>query len=333
MNSSRLLLAVAIAAAIAAGAAYAWRVRAPVVEVAALTRGTAVEAVYATGVVEPVHWAKVTPLVRGQIVDICRCEGATVQKGAVLAKLDDREALAQLAELQARERFLAQEVDRHRQLLERSTTSQQAYERVVSDRAQATAAIAAARERQGWYTLRAPIDGQVLWRDGEIGEVAEPGRLLFWVGPPTPLWILAEVDEEDIPRVRIGMRAVLRADAFPGQALEGEVRQITPKGDPVNKTYRAYIGLPPDTPLMIGMTAEINVVVRTVENALLAPARALSAGRVFALRDGRAEARTVTVGVAGSERVEILSGAEAGERVVLDPPAGLRDGARVRVGG
>lgn len=297
-----------------------------------MTRGTAVEAVYATGVVEPVHWAKVTPLVRGQIVDICRCEGATVQKGAVLAKLDDREAQAQLAELQARERFLAQEVDRYRQLLERSTASQQAYERVASDRAQAAAAIAAARERLGWYTLRAPIDGQVLWRDGEIGEVAEPGRVLFWVGPPKPLWILAEIDEEDIPRVQAGMRALLRADAFAGRTLEGEVRQITPKGDPVNKTYRVYIGLPPDTPLMIGMTAEINVVVRTVENALLAPARALAGGRVFVLREGKVEARAATVGVSGPERVELLSGATEGERLVLDPPAGLRDGARVRAG-
>ena len=126
------------------------------------------------------------------------------------------------------------------------------------------------------------------------------------------------------------MRALLRADAFPGQALEGEVRQITPKGDPVNKTYRAYIGLPPDTPLMIGMTVEINVVVRTVEDAVLAPTRALSGDTIYVLRDGKAEARAVQTGVAGPERTQVLSGVEAGERAILDPSASLRDGARVR---
>lgn len=329
MKALRLILVLLAAAALAA-AAYFWLGRPLAVETAEVTRGPAIEAVYATGVVEPVNWAKVTPLVRGQIVEICRCEGAKVQKGAVLAKLDDREPLAQLAELQARERFLAQEAERYRQLVERSTASLQAYERALSERAQAVAAIAAARERLSWYTLRAPIDGQVLLRDGEIGEVAEIGRVLFWVGPPTPLWAVADFDEEDIPRVRLGQEALLRADAFPGQALAGEVRQITPKGDPVNKTYRVYVGLPPETPLMIGMTTEINVVVRRVPDALLAPARGVVAGRAWVVRDGEAEPRQVETGVAGPERVQVLSGLEAGERVVLDPPESLREGARVR---
>ena len=54
-------------------------------------RGTAVEIVYATGAVEPVRWAKVASLIRDRIVDICDCEGKTVAKGDVLARLDDRE--------------------------------------------------------------------------------------------------------------------------------------------------------------------------------------------------------------------------------------------------
>ena len=86
-------------------------------EVAAVAaqRGTAVEIVYATGAVEPVRWAKVTSLIRDRIVDICHCEGETVAKGDVLARLDDREVQAQLQELRAREEFLQARIGaRHR---------------------------------------------------------------------------------------------------------------------------------------------------------------------------------------------------------------------------
>ena len=76
------------------------------------SRGTAVEIVYATGAVEPVRWAKVASLIRDRIVDLCYCEGKTVAKGDVLARLDDRELRAQLQELKAREEFAKRELAR-----------------------------------------------------------------------------------------------------------------------------------------------------------------------------------------------------------------------------
>jgi RND family efflux transporter MFP subunit len=326
-----LLLAVLIVAAAAGGVALLWHHSLPLVRVGRPTVGPAVKAVYATGVVEPVTWAKVTPLVRGRIVDTCACEGQTVKRGDFLVKLDDKRARAELAELEARERFLNQEVERYEALVAKQDVSRQAYERVTSERAQVRAAIAAAGERLSDYTLRAPIDGTVLKRDGEIGEVAEPGQALVWVGQPKPLWVVAEVDEEDIPEVSVGQKALIKADAFPGRALEGDVVRITPKGDPVNKNYRVRIGLPADTPLMIGMTTEVNVVVREVEDVLLVPAGALVGGRVFELKEGRALARPVEAGIRGASMVEVRAGLDRRTTIVLDPPAGLRDGARVRV--
>ena len=80
-------------AAAAAGAW--WRFgRGPEVAAVAAARGTAVEIVYATGGVEPVRWAKVASVVRDRIIEICDCEGKTVAKGDVLARLDDREVEA-----------------------------------------------------------------------------------------------------------------------------------------------------------------------------------------------------------------------------------------------
>lgn len=315
----------------AAGTAAYWYFSIPTVMVASLRRGMAVDAVYATGVVEPVTWAKVTPMMRGRIVEHCACEGQWVHRGDQLARLNDDEQRAHIAELEARAAFLESDAGRYRQLLADRAISVQTYERIDSQHREVRAAIAAARERLADYALRAPLDGQVLRQDGELGEIVEPGEVLFWVGQPRPLRIDTDVDEEDIPRVQPGQDALIKADAFAGQVLGGRVHQITPKGDPVAKSFRVRIALPDDTPLLIGMTTEVNIVVRTVADALLLPAEAMSDGRVFVLDGDRVRLRTPSFGIRGPERVQILAGLDPGDRVVLLPMATLADGDRVRI--
>jgi membrane fusion protein (multidrug efflux system) len=100
------------------------------------------------------------------------------------------------------------------------------------------------------YRITAPIGGQILRLDVDVGEVAQPGEVLFTVGQPTTLEIVAEINEEDIPLIAVGQRALLRADAFPDQVLEATLDSITPKGDSVLKTYRVRLSLPDDTPLL-----------------------------------------------------------------------------------
>jgi membrane fusion protein, multidrug efflux system len=181
------------------------------------------------------------------------------------------------------------------------------------------------------YTITAPMDGVVLRWDGEIGEIAEPGQILFRVGVPKPLQVVAEVNEEDIPRVAVGQKVLLRTDAFPVQPLEGTVREITPMGDPVAKTYRIRVALPNDTPLQIGMSVEANIVTREKPNALLVPADAVQDSTVYVIESERAERRLVDIGIRGTRAVEVLAGLAEGERVASPAPAGLSDGSRVRV--
>lgn len=120
MKRRQILIAVAVVLLLAGGG-YWWRVsRAPQVAAVAAARGTAVEIVYATGGVEPVRWAKVASVLRDRIVDICYCEGKTVAKGFVLARLDDREVQAQMKELKAREDFLKREMARVSELITRN---------------------------------------------------------------------------------------------------------------------------------------------------------------------------------------------------------------------
>ncbi|CAA7626504.1 efflux RND transporter periplasmic adaptor subunit [Magnetospirillum sp. UT-4] len=293
-------------------------------------RGTAIEAVYATGTVEPEIWARIGPVTTGRIAEVLAREGDTVRVGQPLARLDDREALARVAELEARAAYWREELARTRALAERGIKAREAEQKAQSEYNQVVAAINAARQRRADLVVTSPIAGMVLRRDGEPGEVATPETALFWVGEPRPLRITADVDEEDIARVRPGQRVLVKADAFPDGGLEGSVDRVTPKGDPVNKTFRVRVRLPDDTPLMTGMTTEINIVTAEHKGALLVPAGAVADRRVMVVAGGTAASRAVTLGIRGRDRIEVISGLDEGEIVIVNPPAGLKPGDRVK---
>jgi RND family efflux transporter MFP subunit len=331
LRMARRVAIAALAAAVGAGWWWLSVGRGPEVGAVLPVRGTAVEIVYATGAVEPVRWAKVASLIRNRIVDVCHCEGKAVAKGHVLVRLDDRELRAQLQELKAREEFAKRELSRVTELMDRGVASTQAFERISTDLRQIQALISVHMEKLNDYTIVAPMEGVVLRRDGEIGELAEPGQVLFRVGVPKPLWVVAEVNEEDIPRVAVGQPVLLRTDAFAGRRLEGKVHEITPMGDAVARTYRIRIALPEDTPLIVGMSVEANVVTRQKDGALLIPADAVQGSRVLVVDGNRVRRRQVEVGIRGARTVEVVSGLGEGERVASPLPAGLADGGRVRV--
>lgn len=324
--------ALTYAAAIAAAAAALWWLygRGTPVGTAVVTRGTAAEIVYATGAVEPERWARVTPIVKGQIVERCNCEGKRVKAGDLLARLDDKEAQATLRELRAREDFDRQEFDRQSQLLARNATTSQQFQRAQSDLLRTQALIEAQIERLAYLRLTAPVDGVVLREEGEVGDIVDSATTLYRIGQPKPLWVVAQVNEEDIPRVQIGQKALLRADAFPGQALTGNVKEITPAGDPVAKTFRVRIGLPDDTPLHVGMSVEANIISREKSDVLLVPAAAIVNDAVFVVDGARARRRQVEVGLRGSSFVEIVSGLTQGEVVIAPASSAIKEGERIR---
>lgn len=326
------LLLIVLTLAVVAGAGWFLSERLkPEVAVAAPTKGAAVEAVYATGVVEPVRMAKVAPLTAARISQVLKRDGEAVKRGTPLARLDDREARGNLDSLVARRDFLVRERDRQRELYEKKFIARAVLERAESELAQAQAALAAARRPLAETVLVSPMDGIVLRQDGEAGEMASAGQALFWVGEPHDLRVTADIDEEDIPRIAAGQRALIKSDAFPGQALEAKVAEITPKGDSLNKNYRVRMALPQDTPLKTGMTVEVNVVVRKVDEALLVPTTAVIGARVFVLEDGKAVAKPVKLGIRGAQLSQVAAGLSGGEQVIVNPPANLADGERVRV--
>ena len=327
----RSWIILAVLAALAGGGLW-WRYgRGQEVQLQAVGRGTAAEIVYATGVVEPVRWAKMASMARERIVEHCACEGRRVAEGDVLARLDDREVRANLAEQQARLALAQREVERVSQLLQRGVATQQAFDKATADLAQIRALIAATNERLGNYLILAPRAGVVLRQDGEVGEIADVGQILFRVGDPRPLQVTADVAEEDIPRVKVGQAVLLRTDAFKDRPLDGTVRDITPMGDTATKTFRIRIALPDDTPLHFGMSVEANIVTREAKDVLLVPNEAVIGGAVFSVANGRIVRRPVETGIRGTRLTEVRTGLAEGDRITVPAEARWRGGERVRV--
>lgn len=325
LHGAALLLLLAVAA----GAVY-WLLMPPSITVVLPRRGPAVQAVYATGTVEPTVMIPIASRVAARLVELNTDEGSTVAKGQVLARLEDDDLRRAVDAAEAEERYARAEYDRLAALLQQQVVTRSAYDRARSDWEKARATAARATAEAKFLQLIAPADGLVIRRDGEIGQLIGANQAVFWLSCCAPLRISAEVDEEDIAQVRPGQEALIRSDAFPGQTFRGKVQAVTPKGDPVARSYRVRVSLSPEAPLLIGMTTETNIVLRQSENALLLPASAVQGDAVWLVDDGHLARRKVTIGAKGASEVEIRDGITANEWVVAAPAPGLRAGQPVR---
>ena len=281
-------IALVLAALAAAGAAIAWWQWPKQVEIAPVTRGPAVEAVYATGTVEPTVMVPLAPRSAGRLAAIQADEGAHVRRGQVLARIESADLDQTVQEMSAREQLARIQHDRTRDLVTQKFVSPAELDRVRTELQAAQAAVRRAQAQRDYNQLVAPADGIVLRRDGEPGQVVAAGQTVLTLACCAPLRVSAEVDEEDIPRIVVGQKVTLRT----------------------------------------GMTMDANLIVSRRENALLVPSRALKGNAVWVLQQGRVQRREVKKGVSGAERSEITSGLAEGEMVVLSPADTLREGQR-----
>lgn len=301
-------------------------------------KGPVVDAVYATAVVEPRRWSEVAPVRSGRIVEVMFNEGVRIDAGMALARMDDGDLRAQAAEAASSVEFRRSERERADRLLADKTISQQRHDEIRSGLEQALARQKMLEEQIRQMTVFAPINGMILWRDVEPGEVKQSGQTIFWIGEPKPLRLEAEIDEQDIPRIRKGQKVLITADAYQNQVMHGTIDSVTPKGDPVNKSYRVFVALPDDTPLMIGMTVETNTVVDYKAEAILVPVSALKDGVVWVAHAPPGQSRlykarkvTVVPGAAEGEAVEIREGLSVEDLVIVDPPSWLKEDQEVSV--
>lgn len=180
--------------------------------------------------------------------------------------------------------------------------------------------------------VRSPLDGVVLARSVDPGEAVAAGQPLMRIGDVGNLVLECAVDEADIGRIAADAEAAVSLYAFAGRAFHGRVFDILPDADRTRKSFLVKLRLADAPPGMrSGMSAEVNLIVASHPNVLLAPSEAVdAASSVWIAEHGHARRRTVTTGIRDLLRVEILAGLAEGDQVVIAGAAGLTEGARVR---
>lgn len=296
-------------------------------------QGQAVEAVYATGTVEPTVMVPIAPRTAAHLMELSATEGQAVKRGDVLARLEDSEQQAAIADLDARLVFSRSDYTRKEQLLKTRSVSRDVLEQAKADVGSLTAQLEKARAQASYLTLIAPADGLIIKKDGEVGELIAAGQPIFYMSCCASMRITAEVDEEDIPQVAAGQEVLIQSDAFPDKVYHGKVSAITPKGDSVARSYRVRIAFDDaNNPFMIGMTVETNILIQRIGNALLVPATALAdKNKVQVVRDGVLQTVVVTTGIQNVDDVQISNGLSLSDSVVVPFDKNLQDGQKVRV--
>lgn len=323
-------LASAIAASFSAAVAFATPLDTLPVERAAVPRVISVD-----GVVEAVHQSTVSAQASGRIAEVLFDVDDYVAKGEVIVRFRDAEPKARLAQARAVEgeaQAAADEARRERERI-RGIYAQRLVAKADLDRAEAAAEAATARlaqaqarvreaEEQLEHTrVRAPYAGLVVRRHVQVGELASPGQPLMTGLSLERLRVTATLPQSQVEAARAMGRATVLAGAV---SLNPEKITIFPIADPATHTVRMRLDLPRGvTGLAPGMFVKVAVALGERE-ALLVPAVAVArrgeVSGVYVVDDrGRVALRQVRIGEAQGDRVEILSGLDAGERVALDP--------------
>jgi multidrug efflux system membrane fusion protein len=300
------------------------------IEVAHPTLGPAVLAVYATGTVEATVMMPIAPRISAKLAELNVDEGSKVEKGQLLARLEDADLQSGLQQFRSQEALAKKTYDRKAMLVKSGAISKADYDSAKSEWESAKAASAKASTETNFMKLIASDDGLIIKRDGEVGQLIPATQPVFWMSCCAPLRISVEVNEEDIVQVKSGQEVLIRADAFPDQVFNGKVQSITPKGDPIARTYRVRVEFVGDVPLQIGMTAETNIIISKNDNALLVPSIAVSDHKLWLVKGGKLVQQEVKQGAKGLKSVEIVTGVAEGDLVVVQPTAKLKSGASVR---
>ena len=212
----------------------------------------------------------------------------------------------------------------------------------------AQAGLANAQAAMEYTYIRAPFDGVVTTKYAEVGEVVAPfgaavnaRAAVVTMADLNSLMVEVDVAESNLDKVRLGQPCEISLDAIPDRRFAGEVHMIVPTADRTKATVLTKVKfLEKDDRILPEMSAKVAFLSQTLDPAarqarLIIPKGALITreGRTysFLVTGNRVKLVPVTLGLTMNDLVEVAGGLKEGDRVVLNPPASLKDGARVKV--
>lgn len=291
------------------------------------------------GTLEPAARVVVAAQEEGVVTEVAVREGDRVAAGDLVVRLDDRRIRAELAEAEAR-LLDAKAQARRAQALERDgLISPSEADTIRASEAMAEARTELLRTRASFTRITAPVDGIVLSRQVEVGNLASARTPLVDLAAGAGLLLRVPVSELEVVRLRPGDAAAVRVDALPDVALAARIARIFPSAEGASRQVTVELALPdPPAAVRPGFLARARMVLERREGALLVPEAALQRGSetphfVWVLDGDTARVRPVEPAERVDGRVVIRSGLAAGEEVVVEGLVRLRDGGPIRRAG
>jgi len=236
-------------------------------------------------------------------------------------------------EVRAKLEVASAERERAERLLQATTARRK---QVLARIDQAKADVSNARVYVSYARLTSPINGIVVSKQTDVGYLATPGAPLLTIENSSRYQLEVSVEESRLGTIHLHDQAELQIEALGNTQLSGSVEEIVPAADPTSRSYIVKVGLPnvADAPLRSGVYGKARFI-SGQRQALAIPKTAISqrgqlTGVFVVDQSGLARLRLIKTGKEFGERVEVLSGLNTGEQVVMEGPATIQDGTRVR---
>jgi RND family efflux transporter MFP subunit len=287
----------------------------------------------AVGTIRPVHETTIGSKLLARIVEVNLKAGQSVKTDEVLVRLDDTDLRAKLrqaeAALNSAEAARVQaEADANRaaSLLKSNAISRQDYERAKTavksadaEKNRAQEAINEIKATLDWATIRSPMNGLVIDKKVDVGDMVTPGQQLATLLDPKRMQLIASVRESLAHRLKAGQTIEVAIENI-SKRCSGTISEIVPEAESASRAFQVKVTGPCPEGVYSGMFGRI-LIPLDEEQVLLIPRQALqSVGQLDLVRvveGGRASRRAVRVGREFGSEIEILSGLQEGEQVEL----------------
>ncbi|MBU0858307.1 MAG: efflux RND transporter periplasmic adaptor subunit [Alphaproteobacteria bacterium] len=306
------------------------------VEAVAVKTAPMERAIEAVGTLQSNESVVVRPEITGRISEISFEEGQSVEKGAVLVRLDDATYRAQLAQAEAALALSRANFSRADDLFKKKTGSQRALDEARAKRDADAASVALAKATLDKTSLKASFDGSLGLRQVSVGDYVTPGQAIVNLEDLSLLKVDFRVPEIYLTDIANGQDIEIIVDALPGQKIHGKVFAIDPRVDAAGRSLvvRAMVDNE-DGVLRPGLFARVNLVVDSNNAALQIPEQALMPQGekqfVYRVVDGKAEMTEIKTGLRRSGMVQVVSGLSDGDSVVTAGQMKIQPGAPVTV--
>lgn len=275
--------------------------------------------------------ARVESKVSGRIAHLLVSPGQGVKKDDTLIIIDAAEIQAKMDQANAMLAQAQKDYDRLRPLLATNAISKQDFDAADAKLRVAKSSVAEADTMLGYTKITAPFDGIITRKIVDVGDFAMPGKPLLEMESPAQLRFEADVPEALIEQVKLGdaLRVKLNARAA---SFSATVAEIAPVADPGSRTYLVKLDLPKNDGLRTGQFGRVRVPLGMSTTPLVPASAVTQNGQmelVTVVSDGRAHLRIVKTGRRDDGYVEIISGLDAGEQIVVEGIA--KDGQFVEV--